>query len=183
MEEWRDVKDFPGYQVSNTGKIKSFINNRHGICKKSHILKPVLNPKGYETVTLGRKNRRLVHRLVATEFIPNPDDLPLVRHIDDNPRNNNVSNLRWGTQVDNMQDCVRHGRLVGDTRAAIQSRKKPVVATTLNDEFVGEYESLNAAARELGVWQQHISSVLAGRISQTGGYRFKWSDKGVDDFD
>ena len=183
MEEWRDIEGFPGYQVSDTGKVRSFINNRYGVGMNSHILKPVLNRKGYETVMLGRKKRRLIHRLVASEFIPNPDNLPLVRHMDDNPRNNRVDNLKWGTQVDNMQDCIHHGRLVGDTRAAIKSRKKPVIAFDLDDVFVGEYESVNAAARALGVWASHISSVITGKISQTGGYRFKWSDREVDDFE
>lgn len=177
MEKWKDVDGFPGYQVSDTGKVRSFINNRHGISSESHELKPVYNRSGYPTVVLGRGNRRLVSRLVASAHIPNPDGLPLVRHLDDDPSNNRASNLAWGTQTDNMQDCVRHGRLVGDTRAATESRKTPVIATPKNGGRSVRFESVSDAARSLGVWPQHICSVIQGRISQTGGYVFRYAEK------
>ena len=174
---WRNVKDFDGYRVSDTGVVKSRVNNRHGLGETYHVLKPVLNKNGYETVCLGRGNRRLVHRLVAEAFIPNPNNLPLVRHMDDDPLNNRVENLAWGTQTDNMQDCVRHGRLVGDTRAAIEACKKKVIAISKDGSFRKQYESRNEAARELGVWPQHITRVIKGEISQTGGYIFEPVDK------
>lgn len=179
MEEWRKIRDFPGYEVSSSGKVKSYINNRHGIGQESHILKPVINQHGYETVCLGRNNRRLVHRLTAEAFIPNPNNYPLVRHLDDDPKNNNVSNLAWGTQTDNMQDCVKHGRLVGDTSAAIQSRKRKVYAwpKSGNKHHKILYDSVTEASRDLNVWPQHIISVIQGKITQTGGYVFEYLDK------
>ena len=176
MEEWRDITDFPGYQVSNTGKVRSYINNRHGIGKESHVLTPVVNKHGYETVCLGRGNRKLVHRLVASTYIPNASNLPIVRHMDDNPRNNNVNNLAWGTQTDNMQDCVSHGRLVGNTKNAIQSRKKAVVAIPKNGGNPMMFDSMSEASRCLNLWPQHISKVVSGEISQTGGYTFKYEE-------
>lgn len=172
MEFWKNINGYPGYQVSDHGRVRSFINNRHGICDNHHILTPTLNHNGYPTVCLGRRNRKLISRLVAEAFIPNPQHLPIVRHIDDNPSNNNVKNLRWGTQKDNMQDCIRHGRLVGDTRAAIESNKKKVIATSMSNGRHIVFNSQNEAARELGVWPQHVSNVLKGKIAQTGGYRF-----------
>lgn len=177
MEKWKDIEGFPGYQVSDTGKVRSFINNRHGVGDKSHELKPVYNRNGYPTVVLGRGNRRLVSRLVATAHIPNPDNLPLVRHLDDNPSNNHATNLAWGTQTDNMQDCVRRSRLAGDTRAAIESRKTPVIATPKNGGQSVRFESVSDAARSLGVWPQHICGVIQGRISQTGGHVFRYAEK------
>lgn len=173
MEIWRDIDEFRGYQVSNYGNVRSYINNRHGICGEWHTLKPQPNHNGYLTVCLGRGNRRLVSRLVAIAFIPNPDNLPLVRHLDDNPLNNHVDNLAWGTQTDNMQDCVKHGRLVGDTRAAIESTKKKIIATPLNGGHPVVFSSMAEAARSLGVWPQHVSNVIYGRIRQTGGWTFK----------
>lgn len=175
--QWKDIQDEDGYQISDTGKVRSYKNNRHGTCDDYHILKPVLNRRGYETVCLGRGRRKLVHRLVAQAYIPNPNNYPMVRHMDDNPRNNNVKNLAWGTQVDNMQDCVRHGRLVGDTRAAIESTKKPVRAIKLDDTYSEVFSSIHEAARELSLWPQHISSVLLGRLRQTCGYVFEYIDK------
>ena len=178
MEEWRDVEGFLGYEVSDQGKVRSYANNRHGPnLKEPHLLRPVKNRHGYDTVCLGRGNRRLVHRLVANAFIPNPDDSPIVRHLDDNPSNNHVGNLVWGTQIDNMQDCVKHGRLVGDTRAAVEATKTSVVATSLYDGHSVIFSSLHEAARELGLWPQHISSVLKRRLRQTGGYTFEYLDE------
>lgn len=180
MEEWRDIKDFPGYQVSDKGNIRSRINNRHGLGKDYHEISPCLNDKqGHKSVQLGRDNRRSVHRLVAEAFIPNPNNYPLVRHLDDDPSNNNVDNLAWGTQRDNMQDCVKHGRLVGDTTAAINSRRKRVVAIPKNGGSPKEFCSVQEAARQLDVWPQHICSVIQGKISQTGGWIFKYAE-GVD---
>lgn len=178
MEEWRDIKGFPGYQVSKHGEVRSYINNRYGpSLKDPRLLKSIKTRRGYDTVCLGRGNRKLVHRLVAEAFIPNPDDLPIVRHLDDDPSNNLIDNLAWGTQTDNMQDCVKHGRLVGDTRAAIEVTKIPIVAISLYDGHHIVFSSLHEAARELDLWPQHISSVLKRRLRQTGGYAFEYLDE------
>lgn len=60
---------------------------------------------------LGRKNVFVsVHRIIAICYIPNPSNYPLVRHLDDNPENNNIENLVWGTDYDNKQDAKRNGR-------------------------------------------------------------------------
>lgn len=177
MEIWKDIEEFSGYQVSNHGNVRSYINNRHGVCDRWHMLKPQPNRHGYLTVCLGRGNRRLVSRLVAIAFIPNPNNLPLVRHLDDDPLNNHVDNLAWGTQTDNMQDCVRHGRLVGNTGPAIESIKKRVLATSLDGMKSIEFSSMSEAARALDLWPQHISHVVSGRIRQTGGWTFKLLDE------
>ena len=177
MERWKDISGHPGYQVSDRGRVRSKINNRHGVGEEYHILKPYANDRGYQSVQLGRGKRFSVHRLVAEEFIDNPKNLPLVRHFDDNPSNNRSDNLVWGTQTDNMQDCVKHGRLVGDTRGAIESRKMSIIATSLKTGERIFFESQQEAARELGVWQQHISSVLRGKIRQTGGWKFEKSEE------
>lgn len=177
MEIWKDIRDFIGYQVSNYGNVRSFINNRYGVCEDWHLLKPQINQNGYFTVCLGRGNRRLVSRLVAEAFVANPNNLPLVRHLDDNPLNNHATNLAWGTQTDNMQDCVRHGRLVGNIWPAIESKKKRVIATPIEGGESVVFPSMNEAARALGIWQAHISSVIRGRIRQTGGWTFRLLDE------
>lgn len=179
MKEWRDIQWKKGYQVSDAGDVRSFVNNRHGLCDTPHPITPHLNKGGYPVVSLGKNCKKLVSRLTAEAFIPNPDNLPMVRHMDDNPQNNHVSNLRWGTQKDNMQDCVKYGRLVGDTSAAINAKKRRVVAISKTDGTRIMFESINEAARRLDLWPQHICSVLQGKISQTGGWKF--IDIGEDD--
>ena len=93
MEEiWKDIKTFEGkYQVSNYGRVKNIQTN--------HILSQALRLNGYYQVTLWRKKYDgmtiTVHRLVAETFVPNPNNLPQVNHIDHNTLNNCVSNLEW----------------------------------------------------------------------------------------
>lgn len=174
---WRDIDGYPGYQVSGDGCVRSFINNRYGPgAEKPHALKPNKNQHGYDTVQLGRGNRKLVHRLVAGAFCPNPNNLPLVRHLDDDPNNNHFSNLAWGTQTDNMQDCVKHGRLVGNIWPAIESNKKRVLAINIHTGERMEFESQNEAARKLNLLSASISKVLLNQIYQTGGWTFKRLD-------
>ena len=177
MEIWKDIDGYHGYQISNFGRVRSFVNNRHGLCEEWHMLKPVKGMDGRHTVCLGRGNRYLVSRLVATAFIPNPGNLPIVRHMDDNPSNNHVSNLAWGTQTDNMQDCVRHGRLVGNTIPAIEAKKKRVAAMAVDGSKTIIFSSMNEAARALDLWPQHVSSVASGKLRQTGGWIFKCCDE------
>jgi len=57
----------------------------------------------------GKKTRKVVHRFVAQTYIPNPDNLPQVNHIDGDKTNNNVDNLEWCTQNHNMQHAIRTG--------------------------------------------------------------------------
>ena len=81
------------YILSSDGKIYSKLSNKY--------LKPYLNTKKYACVTMFKKDER-IHRLVAEHFIPNPNNLPQVNHIDGNKLNNDISNLEWVTNRDNV---------------------------------------------------------------------------------
>lgn len=100
IEIWRDVKGFKDYyMVSNYGRVRSLRNDK--------ILKPIVNYKGYLLVQLslnGYKKNKRIHRLVAEAFIPNPDSLQEVDHIDNNRQNNFADNLRWATGSENTRN-------------------------------------------------------------------------------
>lgn len=112
-EVWKPIIGFEGlYEVSNYGNVKAldrYIENNGGMQHRSEkILKANTSKRtGHKTVVLcrgGKTSPQLVHRLVASAFIPNPENKPYIDHIDTNPRNNHVSNLRWVTQHENAMN-------------------------------------------------------------------------------
>ena len=117
MEKWKDIKFFDGYQVSNTGLVKSkekFIKGYGSRIKhqKERILKSVPNHSGYHRLTLRSNNKSFnasVHRLVAEAFIPNPLNKTEVNHIDGDKSNNCVSNLEWTTPSENQKHSYKTG--------------------------------------------------------------------------
>lgn len=119
-----------------------------------------------------------VHRMVAEMFIPNPDNLPVVRHLDGNPNNNNVLNLAWGTSKDNWEDSVRHGTahtaedLEKYLEKACAVRRRPVIAISESNGSPIRFPSISDAARELNLSTGNICDCLAGRQSHAGGYTF-----------
>lgn len=118
MEEWKDIKGYEGkYQISNLGNVRSLWrykpSGRGKYVSKEVLVKELKSIRsgslGYRIVTLmddGKRDRRHIHRLVAEAFIPNPENKPNVNHIDYNPSNNNVNNLEWCTQRENVIHSV-----------------------------------------------------------------------------
>jgi len=130
-EIWKGVVGYEQYfEVSNTGKIRSLNYKKSG---KPGELKQYQDRDGYKQLVIhkdGRKQLFKVHRKIAEAFLPNPDNLAVVMHLDDNPSNNHVSNLQWGTQAENM--------------STVDPRKKKIRAS-LTEEEVREIKSLYAS--------------------------------------
>lgn len=112
-EEWKPVKGFEGlYEISNKGRLKRVsrdVLDQRGIIQHfpEQLIKGTLSVYGYMQTTL-RKNRRKInvriHKLVAEAFIENPNNKPIVDHIDGNKVNNNADNLRWVTNSENIRN-------------------------------------------------------------------------------
>ena len=190
QEEWRPVNGFETlYEVSSWGHVKSLAHDSWGgpgyrqlIHFDEKILKTFVSANGYVKVTLfkdGKHSQKYVHRLVAEAFIPNPDNLPVVDHIDSDKLNSNVSNLRWCTTYQNVHYAIENGTLSLEentkhlqTDEAKTAQKKacsrPVVRS---DGKV--YESMAAAARDLGCARQAVGQCVRGISKTCMGYTFR----------
>ena len=117
QEIWKDIENYEGcYQVSNLGNVRSLTRKVHTFngwrITKGQLLKPLKSNRNYYRVCLKshQKNKYIsIHRLVATTFIPNPNNYPVVNHIDGNTTNNKVDNLEWCTQSHNIKEAYRVG--------------------------------------------------------------------------
>jgi len=94
-EIWKESFEFPNYELSNTGKIRRIKNGKE--------LKIASDLAFYDVVRLfyNKKKYTIIHRLIALQYMENPDNLPQIDHIDRNKRNNNLDNLRWCSQHTN----------------------------------------------------------------------------------
>lgn len=102
MTEWRDIPSFPGYMVSDDGRV----------CGRRGILATAIDASGYRRLGLyvgGKRINCRIHALVADAFLPPRPDGAVTRHIDGDHLNNTVENLQWGTQSENVRDAVNHG--------------------------------------------------------------------------
>lgn len=153
------MKDIIGYEgfyaITDTGEVWSH--------RRKKFLKPSWSNsnsgkefKGYLQVALcvnGKRQWKKIARLVAEAFIPNPDNLPEVDHINSDRSNNSISNLQWISKEDNLG----------------KRRNIKLVKCLENNKI---YNSINEAARDLNLNVGSISQVIHGKMKQTGGYHF-----------
>jgi hypothetical protein len=120
MEEWIPVKDYEiYYHVNSSGEVKSLkrviSEPRWGIrTYKEKIMKQGV-VAGYPAIRASKDGESIilyVHRLVASAFIPNPENKPCVNHIDGNKLNNHKDNLEWCTHQENAQHAVKTGLII-----------------------------------------------------------------------
>ena len=164
-EIWRKIENYPKYSVSNLGRVR---NDTTG-----HILTPFLiGKKGnqYFAVDLYPKRNVRVHRLVASAFIPNPDNKPEVNHIDGNHFNNSVLNLEWVTGSEN---CIHAYRTLGRKRYVGSENVTSKKVVRIEDGKI--YDSLNEAAVDCGL-KNHgdISRAIKEPTRTAGGYHWKF---------
>ena len=187
-EIWKDVEGYEGlYQVSNLGNVKSLSFGARNI-RKSNVHKLLkLSPTncGYYKVQLyknGKAKMMYVHRLVATAFIPNPEEKPQINHIDGNKANNASFNLEWASCSENQRHAISTGLrepspMLGRT-GADNPNSKAILQYDLSGNFIREWTGIAEAARALNVHSSSISSCLCGinKTSCNSIWRYKQSD-------
>lgn len=172
-EAWRDIPQYIGYyQASNLGRIRSVERiAKNGRMVKSHIIKIKVHPvTGYCMVTLGIDGKpitKLVHRLVASAFMENPNRLPQINHIDENKENNAITNLEWCTAKHNMN----HGTQIERAR---RKKFKPVNMYTIDNVFIRRFESLDEAAKFVHGKGCNIAENCKWNTLSSYGYKWHW---------
>jgi hypothetical protein len=154
----KEINGFHGYYVSDCGVVYSAGGHLY---KQAHVLVPREDKNGYLDVGIYKDKKRYfrrIHRLVAEAFIPNPDNLPQVNHIDGNVKNNRVENLEWCTCSDNLKHSFR----VLHRKPSITTAK----CTCVTDKITGEtilFTSEKECAKYLHVSHNHLCGLLSGK--------------------
>ena len=157
----KDIEGYEGkYMVSDQGQVWS--NYKKG------FLKPGERSGGYPHVILTKNGKPAtfsIHRLVAQAFIPNPDNLPIVNHKDENKQNNNVDNLEWcdyqhnntyGSRIDKVNQKISHKTYQYD----------------LDGNLIAVWPSQREASRQLNISSGNINDVIKGKLKSTHGFIF-----------
>ena len=151
-ELWKEIDGWTDYKVSTFGRVKSYCRYRDG----KLLSQATYKRGGYKYIALGNIDKKTqkkykIHRLVALNFIPNPDNLLEVDHIDQNTANNHISNLRWSTPSLQQLNTSRTRTDILETdpkkrRNEIEKiRKRQIIVSkkfycnTCNKAFVGNH--------------------------------------------
>lgn len=182
-EVWKDIAGYEGvYQVSNKGRVKSLqrtIERSNGwkYTVRERILRQCElkfkgDKKSRKIVHLKSVENKwfLVHRLVSEAFIPNPSNLPQVNHKDGNPFNNNVENLEWTTNHDNVVHAYENGLM--------RTEKRVVKICPLTRESLGVYKSGSEASRQHKVTPGAIFHAINNGW-KAGGFYWKYDSRKV----
>ena len=170
QEIWKDIKNYEGlYQISNFGRVKSL--PRKGTVKHERILKQCRDKYGYLQVILNNKTHKScrIHKLVAQEFIPNPENKLTVNHKNGNKYDNKVENLEWNTIKENNDNAIRIG--LNKTRKIIQYDK--------NMKFIKKWNSSREIERDLNYLHSNILACCNGIYKTMYGYVWRFENVNI----
>lgn len=166
-ETWRTIFNYPNYEISNNGKvrnIKSKLIKKYATTHNGYFRVQLLNYSGGKCF--------MVHRLVAEAFIPNPNNLPQVNHIDGNKQNNSVENLEWCTCSYNINEAFKMG-LCKTSKNHYRSKK--VIQYDLDGNIIKKWDCITDAIKILNLGKSANSAITVALKDNTKtAYGFKW---------
>lgn len=156
----KDIKGYEGkYAITSCGKVWSY--------KRKIFLKPSKNRDGYHQVTLYNdkgKSCCFIHKLVAETYMPNPQKLSEINHIDEDKSHNYIRNLEYCTHKYNVHYS-------NNIKKLSLAKYKPVCCIELGKI----YESILSAANETKTNKTSISNCINGRLKTAGGFHWKYA--------
>ncbi len=181
MEIWKDIVGYEWkYQVSNEWSVKSLKFWRE------KILKNINNWKWYLRVFLSnwKEKSYKIHRLVAISFIPNPNNHPLVMHLDNDPLNNNVTNLKWWTDsMNNLQRDIEWRWFFKSNHPnkwniwILNSKSIPIVQYDIQWNLIKKWDSSMDIKRNMWISNSSISSCCRWKLKTAGGFIWRYWDE------
>ena len=185
MEQWKDIEWYEWkYQVSNYWNIKSLWNktiSRWRVStKKDKLLKLHTDSNWRNQINLYENwvsKVKSVHRLVAQHFIENPYNYPIVMHLDNNPVNNNINNLKWGMWYHNSQQMAEEWRSNNWFKWRYwkdHHSSKQVNQYSLDWEFICSFWSWLEAQRKTWISSAFISLCCNGKKDSYGWFIWKF---------
>lgn len=163
---WKDIINFSNYEISSKGEVRNKTTQ--------YILKGRLSKSGYLQVSLkedgnGKFKNQYIHRLVAIHFIDNPENKKEVNHINGKKTENNVENLEWVTSSENQK---HRQKILGKSRTS----QRKIGKFSKNGELIETFDSIIAAANNLGKSRVNIDAALQKRQKTAYGYIWEYLD-------
>lgn len=182
-EIWKSILGYEGiYEISNYGNVRRISYDHYQNQKEFSIpfyKKPAKDKDGYLRYSLAKNNKDksyFAHRLVAQAFIPNPNNYPIINHIDCNPQNNYYKNLEWCNHKYNTEYALRLKRLI-PRKASTHYASKYVYQYDKDGNFLNVFNGSCDAARKLNILSGHIRECCRGVLKTYKGFIFRYGDK------
>ena len=164
-EQWKRITGYDNYEVSSHGRVRSLNYKKTG---EIRLLKQNTDGDGYFQVGLcknGKRKQKKIHRLVAKEFIPNPNNYSEVNHINENKHDNRVENLEWCDRKQNINHGTR-------TERSAKAQEKRVKCIETGEIFDSAYD----VKRKTGLSQSHINECCNGKRKTCGKLHWQYVD-------
>ena len=174
----KEIKGFPGYFVTENGDVYSSDYSHTGKMKK---LRPIKKTTGYYSVWLcknGCRINKLLHRIVAETFIPNPENKKTVNHKNGIKSDNRMCNLEWNSYSENLLHAFKTGlrkpplSMLG--KFGKNNPKSKIVIQIKNGKIVAEFYGLSEAGRKTNISVSNICKCCKGKNKSAGGYQWKY---------
>ena len=182
IEGYEDI--LPRYWINKEGQIT---NKETG-----KTIKWLISRHGYYYCHLWTNNRSRyirMHRLLALAFIPNPNDYPLVRHLNDIKTDNRLENLAWGTMSENMKDSIKNGKYNQEASEKARNIGRKISGTKCSKKVLcietnTIFDNTKEAGDWLGVDRAGIGGCCRGKYKTIKGYHWKYVEEdrnGIED--
>ena len=177
--EWRTTTISDYYEVSDNGLVRSidhYVNSKGGSVRlaKGKLLKQYPDRDGYFRVGINGTPVG-VHQLVAMAFIPNPNNLPIVHHINGNNQDNMVENLEWSSVLHNNSEDIARKRK-SDAAFSRTDNKVKIRQYSIDGEPIKDFNSSMDIQRELGFDRSSVIRVCQGKQKTSYGYKWVYMD-------